>query len=162
MCVFVRVCVYSSKVGQALRPWSHTTEKGPFDWYRSGRSSTHNIIPPQAASISSTYTLYTVTVLCVSDSIGVTGCACTLTSIVWVCIFIFRKNIRYMNVHLSVLLKGLCVCVCVCAVCGVWWGRSPLTSSNNTRKRSARIRAPRLCSFPVIVSASAILKKHIL
>lgn len=57
------------------------------------------------------------------------------------------------------------VCVCAVCVCGVWWGRSPLTSSNNTRKtrkRSARIRAPRLCSFPVIVSASAILKKHIL
>lgn len=60
----VLVCVFISKAGPSLRSWSDTTEKSRFDWYWSGHSSTHYLIPQQAASI---YIQYMYTLLYVSD-----------------------------------------------------------------------------------------------
>lgn len=55
------------------------------------------------------------------------------------------------------------VSVCLRVRVSVWRGRSRLTSSNNTRKRSARIRAPRAGFLPCNSERQPFLKKpHIL
>lgn len=73
-------------------------------------------------------------------------------------VHIWRQTLSYMSSY----WREMCVCVCGCLCVSVWWGRSRLTSSNNTRKRSARIRAPQAGLLLCNSERQPFLKTHIL